>query len=170
MAKEKSNTYEAMFLLGPVGQAEPERALELCRKVIEAHGGKIMVIKKWDERKLHYEIRQGGLTHKRGTYIIAFFTAPTQNVAAMDRDVRLSEEIIRALFLRADHLSQEEMQAVEPQPIVQREERPSWDQPYGDRGPRRDDRRDDRGPRPPRREEGAPAPAGAGAGEPPAKD
>jgi hypothetical protein len=54
------------------------------------------------------------------------------------------------------------MEAVEPQPII-REERPSWERPsYDDRGPRRDDRgpREDRGPRPPRREE-APAEAGA---------
>lgn len=118
------NTYEAMFLLGPIAQAEPERALDLCRKVIEGHEGQVLVLKKWDERKLAYEIRSGGITHKRGTYIIAFFKAPAQSVTAMERDVRLSEDFVRAMFLRADHLNLEEMQAVEPQPVAPpREER-----------------------------------------------
>ncbi len=71
MAQEQQQ-YEAMFLLGPIGTAEPEKALGLCRGVIEKHGGQIIVIKKWDERKLAYEVEG----QKRGTYIIAFFRAP----------------------------------------------------------------------------------------------
>src|SRR5687768_18433000 len=98
--KQKSGqlgTYEAMFLLGPIAQAEPENAMNLCRKVIEAHGGQIILIKKWDERKLTFEV-QG---QKRGTYIISYFKAPGASLAAMDRDVRLSENILRALFTTA---------------------------------------------------------------------
>src|SRR5687768_16526159 len=98
MATNKTNTYEAMFLLGPVATAEPENAMNLCRKVIEGHGGQIQVIKKWDERKLTYEIRK----QKRGTYIVAFFQAAPSAVSAMERDVRLSEDFLRAMFLRAD--------------------------------------------------------------------
>ena len=75
-------------------------------------------------------------------------------VAAIERDVKLSEDILRVLITDASHLNEPEMAAVEPQPIAPpREERP-WDRPsYDDRGPRRDDRGGDRGPRGPRREE-----------------
>src|SRR5258706_13514674 len=101
MAKTTGNQqYEAMFLLGPIGAAEPENSLNMCRSIIERHGGEVMVIKKWDERKLTYEI--GG--QKRGTYIVAFFTAPGGGIAAMERDVSLSEDILRVLVLKADHL------------------------------------------------------------------
>src|SRR5688500_7941356 len=127
-ATATANTYEAMFLLGPVGAAEPERSIGLCRGIIERHGGQILVIKKWDERKLAYELRG----QKRGTYVIAFFTAPGGAVGAIERDVNLSEEILRVLVLKADHLNREEMEAVEPQPIQQREERPMGG--FGDRG------------------------------------
>jgi small subunit ribosomal protein S6 len=110
------------------------------------------VLKKWDERKLAYEINK----QKRGTYVIAFFKAPGSAVAALERDVNLSEQVLRVLVTRADHLNQEEMAAVEPQPIQPREERNPWDRPSFDRG---GDRGERGGERRPRREE--PAEAGA---------
>ena len=160
MAKKKAkaqeqvaNQYEAMFLLGPTATAEPEKAVETCKGIIERHGGSILVIKKWDERKLAYEISG----QKRGTFIISFFTAPGAAVTGIERDVSLSEEILRVLVLKADHLNIDEMKAVEPQPIQVREERPSWDRPpmgMDDRGPRPSnfERGADRN-RPPRRDE-----------------
>src|SRR5689334_19469693 len=118
--------YEAMFLLGTAATAEPEKGVETCRGIIERHGGQIMVIKKWDERKLAYEISG----QKRGTYVISYFTAPGPAVSAVERDVKLSEEVLRVLVTKADHLNIDEMKAVEPQPIQVREERaPSWDRP-----------------------------------------
>jgi small subunit ribosomal protein S6 len=169
-AKAKTRQYEGMFLLGPGATADPTAALNIARGMIERHGGQVMVIKKWDERKLYYEIKK----QKRGTYIIAYFTAPSTAITPLEREVKLSDDVLRVLITDASHLNQQEMEAVEPQPIQKVEERPSWDRPYGDRPPRedrpRDDRpRDDRGPReersdrparPPRRED-APAEAAA---------
>jgi small subunit ribosomal protein S6 len=150
MAKQV-NQYEAMFLLGPSG-AEPEKAIGIVKAMIEKHGGQIQVVKKWDERKLAYEIGK----QKRGTYIIAFFKSDGTNVTALERDVKLSEEVLRVLITRADHLNETEMAAVEPQPIAPPVERNPWDRPdMGRGGGFRDDRGDrgDRGPRGPRREE-----------------
>jgi small subunit ribosomal protein S6 len=144
--------YEAMFLFGASAAADLEGAITLCRTMIERHGGKILVIKKWDERKLAYEVNG----QKRGTYIIAYFTAPGAAVGPIERDVKLNEQVLRVMITKAEHLSQKEMDAVEPQPIQPREERNSWDRPSWDR-PQRDDRgsrddrpRDDRAPRAPR--------------------
>jgi hypothetical protein len=71
---------------------------------------------------------------KRGVYIIAFFKAPGEAVVAIEREVSLTDQILRVMVLRADHLNEKEMAAVEPQPIAPREERG-----YSDR-PRHDDR------------------------------
>jgi small subunit ribosomal protein S6 len=149
MAQTSNEQYEAMFLMGPVGAAEPEKSLQMCRGIIERHGGQIILIKKWDERKLAYEL--GG--QKRGTYIISFFRAPGSAVPGIERDVKLSDEILRVLVLKADHLNETEMAAVEPQPIV-REEKPAYDPNFGGDRPDRSDRSDrfSRTPRP-RREE-----------------
>ena len=153
MPKESKNQYEAMFLLPAGATAELEKSLANVRGMIERHGGEIVVLKKWDERKLAYELRG----QKRGLYIIAYFNAPGSAVGGIERDVNLSEDVLRVLVTKAEHLNKDEMAAVEPQPIQPREERPSWerdDRRGGyDRGPRRD--RDDRGPRAPRAEETA---------------
>ena len=152
--EQQLEQYEAMFLLSPAAGSEADAQVNLCKGMIERHGGKILFIKRWDERKLAYEIRG----QKRGTYVVAFFTAPGDAIGPIERDVKLSEQVLRVLTLKADHLNQSEMEAVEPQPIQPREERAPWDRPgfnddRGSRGPRRDDRG-------PRREE---AEAGAGA-------
>jgi small subunit ribosomal protein S6 len=165
MAKKKTaetekslNKYEAMFLLPASATAELDASIKNVTGIIERHGGKIIVIKKWDERKLTYEIKK----QKRGLYIIAYFTAPGTAVGAIERDVNLSEDIVRVLVTDAEHLNETEMSAVEPQPIQPREER-SWDRPpmgMGDDGPRRP-RGGDRGDRSERGERSE-APAGAG--------
>ena len=99
----------------------------LVRGIIERHGGKILVLKTWDERKLAYEIKR----QKRGTYIIAYFNAPGDAVAPIERDVKLSEDVLRVMVTDADHLNQKEMEAVEPQPIQPREERNPLGPPVG---------------------------------------
>lgn len=144
---DDANVYEAMFLLPPGAAMDQDgTGLRLCRSIIERHGGQVIVIKRWDERKLYYEING----QKRGTYVIAYFRAPGAAVTAIERDVKLSDEILRIMVTKADHLNEEEMNAVEPQPIV-REERPSWerdDRGGGFRGGERGGfRGDDRGPR-----------------------
>jgi small subunit ribosomal protein S6 len=141
MAKKKTTTtetvltenqYEAMFLLPAAAATEVEKNIKTVQGIIERHGGKILVIKKWDERKLTYEIKK----QKRGLYVIAYFTALGNAIAGIERDVNLSEEIVRVLVTDAEHLNKDEMAAVEPQPIIPREER-SWDRPpmgMGDEG------------------------------------
>jgi small subunit ribosomal protein S6 len=139
----KQNTYEAMFLFPAGAAVDTEAAINTARGIIERHGGQIIVIKKWDERRLAYEIAK----QKRGLYIIAYYRGPGSSVSAIDRDVNLSEEILRVMITDASHLNEEEMAAVEPQPVEKervREER-------GDRAPR-----EERAPRA-RRDEAAPA-------------
>jgi small subunit ribosomal protein S6 len=114
---KRVGTYEAMFLFPASASAEVDGSIKTARGFIERHGGKVIVIKKWDERKLAYELKR----NKRGLYVIAYFTAPTSAVAPIERDVRLSEDIIRVLITDASHLNEDEMNKVEPQPIIPRE-------------------------------------------------
>ena len=133
----KLNQYEAMFLFPPSGTMELQACTDYAKSMVERHGGQIIVLKKWDERKLSYEL--GG--QKRGLYLICFFRAEGKAVAGIERDARLSEQVLRLLVTRCDELNEQEMAAVEPQPIAPpREERPSWEtNDYRPRRPRRDD-------------------------------
>src|SRR5438034_11084225 len=93
MAKKKAeaevtkNQYEAMFLLPAGATVEMDKSLAAVKGIVERHGGDVVVLKKWDERKLAYEIK----AQKRGLYIIAYFNAPAAAVSAIERDVNLSE-------------------------------------------------------------------------------
>jgi len=157
-----------MFLFGSGAATEPQASEATVRKFIETHGGNILVLKKWDERKLAYEV--GG--NKRGTYYLSLFTAPSAAVAQIERDVRLSEEVLRCMILKADHLSAEEIQNHEPQKPEPREERGCGGfgggfggGGGGGYGGDRGDRGGYGGPRGPRLEENAPEGANAGGGE-----
>src|SRR5688572_17200346 len=69
--------YEAMFLFPPPGTIDVDGMTTMARGIIERHGGSVLHIKKWDERKLSYEIKR----QKRGTYIIAYYKGPGASVA-----------------------------------------------------------------------------------------
>src|SRR5437016_1209678 len=90
----KTQPYEAMFLFGSQAANEVDGAITAVRGIIERHGGEILVLKKWDERKLAYEIKR----QKRGVFIIAYYRGPGASVSAIERDVNLSEEILRVLI------------------------------------------------------------------------
>src|SRR4051812_7985773 len=120
MAKKSTpHQYEGMFLFGAGAATEPAAAEANVRKFIEAHGGNIIVLKKWDERKLAYEV-QG---NKRGTYFLTLFTAPSAAITQIERDVKLSEDVLRCMILKAEHVTAEEIQNHEPQKPEPREDR-----------------------------------------------
>jgi len=66
--KAKTSQYEAMFLFGQAAAQDLEGALNQVRQIVERHGGQVLVLKRWDERKLAYEIKK----QKRGTYVICY--------------------------------------------------------------------------------------------------
>src|SRR5579864_8855863 len=113
----KNHQYEAMFLFGQSAAQDLEGVQTQVRTIVERHGGQVLVLKKWDERKLAYEIGK----QKRGTYIICYYSGPGGSVSAIERDVNLSENVLRVMITKAEHLNRQEMEAVAPQPIIREE-------------------------------------------------
>lgn len=103
--------YEGMFLFPQAVTADLAAASDHVRDSITRHGGEIVSLVKWDERRLAFDIK----SNKRGVYFLAYFTAPTSAIAPIERDCTLSERMLRALIIRADHLSMEQMQDAEGQ-------------------------------------------------------
>ncbi len=110
-SKGRQFQYEAMFLISQSVAADLGAAVEHIKSIIARSHASLVAMRKWDERRLAYEIDK----QKRGTYILVFFTCDPVNVAHIERDANLSEQIMRMLILRADHLSLEEMQAADGQ-------------------------------------------------------
>jgi small subunit ribosomal protein S6 len=109
MPATRTYNYEAMFLMSQSVAADLGGAVEHIKEVIARGHGEIIAMRKWDERRLAYEIRG----QKRGTYILCYFKAPNTMLSHIERDCNLSEKILRALIVRADHLSADEIQAAD---------------------------------------------------------
>ncbi len=104
MADKRVYMYEAMFLLSQATAAELSSALDHIKEVLARGHAEIVAMKKWDDRRLAYEIKG----QKRGVYILVYFRAPGTDIAHIERDCNLSEKIMRAMILRADHLTEDE--------------------------------------------------------------
>lgn len=109
MSENKVYAYEAMFLLGQAQAADLAGAVAHINEIMARGHAEILGMRKWDERRLAYEIRG----QKRGTYILVYFKAPGKDVAHIERDCNLSERILRTLILRADHMTEEQMRSAD---------------------------------------------------------
>jgi small subunit ribosomal protein S6 len=113
-----------MFLVDSAEAAgDWEGINELIRNLLEKGGAEIISMKKWDERKLAYDIKG----KSRGTYILCYFRAKGEMITAIERGIRLSERIMRVLILIAEQMTQEDMDKPTPamavtEPVLQQAE------------------------------------------------
>ena len=119
-------TYEGMFLL-EAGQPGFEEAVAPVRTVFERNQAQIVHLKKWDERRLSYDI----MGRRRGLYVLSYFRVEPTKIAEIERDVQLDERILRVLILSADHLTEAQMAAATPGEAepARRERREDGDSP-----------------------------------------
>jgi len=96
--------YEGMFLVdSALAAADWHGTLALVENILKRADAEIVVMRKWDERRLAYDIE-----HKsRGTYILVYFKADTQRIGGIEKDVQLNEKIMRVLILTTEGRPQE---------------------------------------------------------------
>jgi small subunit ribosomal protein S6 len=109
MPEKRTYTYEAMFLIGQAAAADLGGVIEHIKEILARGHAEIIAMRKWDERRLAYEIKK----QKRGLYILCYFKAPNSDLPHIERDCNLSEKVLRALILRCDHLTMDEIAAAD---------------------------------------------------------
>jgi small subunit ribosomal protein S6 len=146
-----ANVYEAMFLLdtNKVAGDVPAAAGQL-HTLLEKNNAEVLVSRPWDERKLAYPIKK----HKKGLYYLTYIRTEGKNLINFERDVALSELILRHLVLKVDPKLVETMltvardeKALALQSIHEGPEEGGAEKPNSEAGADRP-----RGPRRPRRE------------------
>lgn len=125
MPEVRTNNYEAMFLLSQAQATEFGAAVNFIRATIEKGGATIIAMRKWDERRLAFEIDK----QKRGIYILCYFSANAQAIGPIERTFNLGEQVMRQLIVRCDHLTVEEMQAADASKELEAEARLRATQP-----------------------------------------
>jgi small subunit ribosomal protein S6 len=89
--------YELMLVLSP--ETPDDRASAIIERVtrqVGQTGGQIVRIAPWGRRRLAYEISR----HREGSYHIVLFDAPAEAIAAIEADLRITEEVLRHLVTR----------------------------------------------------------------------
>ncbi len=94
--------YELMVIISPeIDERTVATSLDKFLAVITKDGGTIENTDIWGKRKLAYEIEK----KSEGIYAVVNFTATPATAQELDRQLRLSEAVLRTKVLRADEAS-----------------------------------------------------------------
>lgn len=103
--------YEGMFLVDSAQAASDwDGIVDSIKHTLEREGAEIESLKKWDERSLAYPING----KNRGTYILCYFRVEGPNLEQIERNIQLSEQIVRSLILSTEKMSKEDLEKPTP--------------------------------------------------------
>ncbi len=92
-------TYEVMFIVGPnTTEDELNKLVSQLETVITERGGKVTKVEPWGRRKLAYPINK----FDEGIYTIIYFEGSGQEIAEVERRLRVNDLSIRHIVVRTD--------------------------------------------------------------------
>lgn len=114
--------YEGLFLIEQGALAsDPAGAAQHVQDMLDRVEATTRVMHKWEERKLSYPING----QKRGTFFLAYFDARPSQIANIERDCNLSEQVLRVMMTRCDFMGEEEIaRALAGEPLHKEEPAP----------------------------------------------
>jgi small subunit ribosomal protein S6 len=133
--------YEHVFLARQ--DASTQQVEELTAQmtgVVEQAGGKVTKTENWGVRSLTYRMSKNRKAH----FVLLNIDAPAAAIAEIERQERISEDVIRYLSIRVEELEEG------PSAMMRKADRDRDDRGSGPRGDRDGGFRGDRGPRRPR--------------------
>jgi len=94
-----SQVYECLMILDSNRYSRDQAGVSgQLAELVTKHGGEILASRLWEERRLAYPIKG----QRKGTYWLTYFKLDSLKLTDLKGDVRLSESILRALFLKVD--------------------------------------------------------------------
>jgi small subunit ribosomal protein S6 len=106
----KRKLYEGMFLVDSAQAADWDATKAVLEGVLKRANADILEMKKWDDRRLAYEINKKA----RGAYILCYFNADCDKIHDVEKAVQLSEQIMRVLILNTEQMSEDDMKRDTP--------------------------------------------------------
>jgi small subunit ribosomal protein S6 len=120
--------YEHVFMARQdVTAQQVEAMVETYKGVIEAGGGTVEKIEAWGVKSLAYRIRKNRKAH----FTMLNIQAPPAALAEMERQMRISEDVLRFMTVKVEEL--------DPEPSVMMQKRDRDERKDRERGRRRDD-------------------------------
>ena len=111
MPVDQLNCYEGLFLFAQTAAGDLQSAVDHVKEILTRAEVKIISFRKWDERRLAFEIER----NRRGLFFLVYFEAPGSAIARIERECNLSEQVLRSMIIRAEHVTREQMEAADGQ-------------------------------------------------------
>ena len=91
--------YELMLILRPdLAEDRNQATIDRATRSIIGSGGQIIKVSPWGRRRLAYPIGP----HREGSYHIVIFDAPSEAIAELERNLHITEEVIRHLVTHVE--------------------------------------------------------------------
>ena len=136
--------YEHVFIARQdVSQQQVEALTEQYSTVIKENGGSVGKTEYWGLSNLAFKVKK----NRKGHYTLMNIDAPHAAIAEMERQMGLSDDVLRFMTIRVEEHETEPSAVMQNRGGRDRDDRRGGrDDRRGDRGPRRDDgpRREDR--------------------------
>jgi small subunit ribosomal protein S6 len=94
--------YETLFVVHPEKGPRAKEFIDRFKKVIEAQEGVVSQVEEWGLRDLAYRIEKQG----KGYYILLQYRSSGRAVEELERNLRLTDGILRYLTVRDDEANQ----------------------------------------------------------------
>ena len=96
--------YENVFIVRQdVSNEQVEGLTSRFTEILESGGGKVEKTEFWGLRTMAYKIKK----NRKGHYVMLNLDSPAPAVKEMERNMQLSEDVIRHMTLRVDELEEE---------------------------------------------------------------
>lgn len=123
--------YELLYIVHPDLEGSTEKVTDKVVASITKAEGKVTNQEDWGKRKLAYKIAKNDF----GVYVLINFTVDSEKLHLVERDIRLSEEIMRSMIVavpdikelvpRREKPAEVEEKVEEPASIIVAEEKPA---------------------------------------------
>ena len=93
------NVYEGMFILDSNRYArDPAGVAGKIPEMVQRLGGTMLASRLWEDRRLAYPIKG----QRKGAYWLTYFKLDSKQLTTLNRETRLNDNILRALFLKVE--------------------------------------------------------------------
>ena len=92
------NKYESIIIINPNCTDEAIKALESKFTGLINENGKIESVEKIGKKRLAYEIKK----NREGYYILFNFEAKTDSIAELERNYRITDEVLKFIVVRKE--------------------------------------------------------------------
>lgn len=92
------NKYESVIIINP--SVEEEGMKNLIQKFTDLinNAGKVEKVDELGRKRLAYEVKK----NKEGYYVVFYFEADPQSIAELERNYRITDEVIKFIVVRVD--------------------------------------------------------------------